>query len=791
MLFRAIGGIRHHRQLRRLVTGLGLGLLAVAAISERVPSAAQSDRIADACGGPNPYFAISLFLHEEMDGGRPAIPTARPTARPTMRPGRPNEARAPEVAGQALDRADHPSALAYPGPSDPAILAFHDTANDSAAERLKLATQGQVGTVYGLAYDWRRGQVYAGAYHKRMTSFGSGGPGGIYQVDVNGGGVRRWAQLAAGANTHAFTADNDAGAAAWVGKVGLGDLEISEDGSELWAVNLFDRRIYRLQVPSGTILGSFAHGAAAEPWAANARPFGLGTRGDWLYHGVVDSRQDAALPGSLVAAVYRSQPDGSQMSEVLRLDLGYRREAPGGTPQLPWVPWDDTPVEGRKLDGQAMLADIEFRPSGEPILGFRDRQGDMATFGIGFGDILPTRAQADGAGHLWVAVTQPERYDDELKHFESSWGGLAAFPGLDAVISNALAPLAFNTGGAVWFDNASGQIRGPNDGKETLYLPSLLGTFAKASGLGDVEALCVLAPRPTATALQTTATSTASETATASQTPSATATRLPTDTPTATQGPPTPTPTASPSPTAVPTRTSTASPTASASPTRRPSRRIYLPLAERSCAKLRPPVDVALVIDMSTSMLRPARDGRPKLEAALAAASRFGELLSLRSGRPGSAAPARDRVAIAGFNASAWVETPLTDDRGVVNAALARLPARIAEYTRLDLALGIGRDALLPVSPSRSAVLILLTDGLPNRVPPAEDGSVETTILRMAQTAKRAGIGIWTVGLGEPSDINAALLEGIASRPANYRYAPDASALADIYGQIARGLGCE
>ena len=57
---------------------------------------------------------------------------------------------------------------------------------------------------------------------------------------------------------------------------------------------------------------------------------------------------------------------------------------------------------------------------------------------------------------------------------------------------------------------------------------------------------------------------------------------------------------------------------------------------------------------------------------------------------------------------------------------------------------------------SNTPVVILLTDGLPNQVPYAEDGTVETTILRYAVAAKAAGVVMYTIGVGVPNspDIN-------------------------------------
>ncbi len=519
----------------------------------------------------------------------------------------------------------------------------------------------------------------------------------------------------------------------------LGDIEVDEAGSTLFVMNLFDRRIWRLSLPDGRVLGSFDHGAAGEPWAENARPFGLGFKDGWLYHGLVDSRQLPALPGSLTAYVYRSRPDGSQMEQVLALDLDYSRP-------FPWRAWPPIPPRsfdgggGNFVDAEPMLTDIEFRPDGALLLGFRSRLGDAATGNAADGDLLPTRA---GAGNTWIAITEPEHYVDRIIHDESSWGTLARFPKLvDQVVSSAIDPWTAWSGGALWYENETGLfVR-----RETLYVGAPRTSpisFGKTAGLGDIEAIC------------------------------------PPNVPTAT-----PTHTASPSPTATPSPTITRTPTLT--PTPRP---IYIPvLVSEACEDRFLRADVVLVIDVSTSMQRTTRTGRQKLAAVQAAARIFTERMDFVPTANGKL----DQVAIVGFNDVAWIQQPLSSDRAAVEAAIAALPDWLQEGTRLDLALSTGQRAI--ESPQRRAdntpVMVFLTDGLPNRVPPAEDGRMETTVLRLADAAKAAGIRVYTVGVGQAGDFNAELLRTVASQPDMFYQTTDAEELARIYSEIAFTITC-
>ena len=143
---------------------------------------------------------------------------------------------------------------------------------------------------------------------------------------------------------------------------------------------------------------------------------------------------------------------------------------------------------------------------------------------------------------------------------------------------------------------------------------------------------------------------------------------------------------------------------------------------------------------------------------------------------------------------TAWTQQPLTNDAPAILAALERLLARIAEGTRLDLALeeavrnaeGPGRRG------DNQPIAILLTDGLPNRVPtPAPAGSQADTVVRVAAQARSRGLRLFTGGLGEPDDVLRPLLEACASEPSMYYYAPDGEDLVAIYRAIAgRIVGC-
>ncbi len=273
-----------------------------------------------------------------------------------------------------------------------------------------------------------------------------------------------------------------------------------------------------------------------------------------------------------------------------------------------------------------------------------------------------------------------------------------------------------------------------------------------------------------------------------SATPTPTDLFLATDTPI-----PTDTPTQTPPPPPSPTTTRTPRPTP-----------IYLPLAQRShCLPVPRLLEVSLVVDLSTSMLRPSEGGGRKVDGVVEAVEAFvDEMLGDRPGSGAGGAPpdaTAARVGLVGFHHEAVELAPLSADGAALRAAAAGLPGRLAEGTRLDLALRAGaRQVTEQGRPGAQRVLILITDGLPNQVPtPAPAGSQEDAVLREALSARDAGVLLVTVGLGRPEAadpldrINAQLLAAIAGDPARYHQTPDARRLAAIYRQIAGSLrGC-
>ncbi len=248
-----------------------------------------------------------------------------------------------------------------------------------------------------------------------------------------------------------------------------------------------------------------------------------------------------------------------------------------------------------------------------------------------------------------------------------------------------------------------------------------------------------------------------------------------TATPTATL---TPTATFTPSMTPTLTDTPTSTPTSTPSPTPVPGP-LYLPIVRRDapppptalptpvptvCRPTEVPVDVALLIDSSSSM-----EGE-KLAAAKLAARAFVSELRLPT----------DNAAVISFDSSARVDQPLTSDRATLERAIDALRTRTG--TRIDLGLWSTLEAIVDRGRADAdPVIVLLTDGLPQ-------GGSEGATLIAADFARDVRVDIWAIGLGP--DVSEEVLRAIAGGPDRVRLAPSPDELVEVYGRIAREIPC-
>jgi Mg-chelatase subunit ChlD len=194
------------------------------------------------------------------------------------------------------------------------------------------------------------------------------------------------------------------------------------------------------------------------------------------------------------------------------------------------------------------------------------------------------------------------------------------------------------------------------------------------------------------------------------------------------------------------------------------------------------PVDVILALDRSGSMASDAKDPPQPLTLAKQAAADFVSRMTVQ-----------DQVGYVSFatEASSPIDQELSSDRERVRDAILRTTIRTngVQYTNIGdaLAKAYAEFQTQRRNPDAKGVLILLTDGAPTYPKdPNNPKFPEQYARQVADTLKRSGVEIYTIGLGD--EINQDLLLDLASSPQQYYSAATGADLSQIYRTIASAV---
>ncbi len=380
------------------------------------------------------------------------------------------------------------------------------------------ASAAQVGSLYGLAYHRSSQQLFAGATASATTSLPPDGLGAIYSIDYSTDPetVTLFIDLAAAMLSEHSISDYSGTITdppplldPKIGKVGLGDIELSKDEQTLWAINVADSYRELVELPLGA--GGTAPAASAILRHAipldqgdcvndgDIRPWGLGfnhsdATDDNVYVGVVCSAESTATAANLKAYVYTFNPTTDTFTQVLNVPLTYLHRDFNSNAFVPWGFMSRSP--------EPMVADIEF-DQGDMVIGIRSRSGDFKHEDVtASGDILrackvgatwtiENNGSCGGRTTLGANNTQGigggEYYfadDSAAFRGESALGGLASRPGFPEIIASTKDGHYAFFNGFSWFTA---------DGAKTRQYDVISGhgdVYGKTNGLGDVEILC-------------------------------------------------------------------------------------------------------------------------------------------------------------------------------------------------------------------------------------------------------------------------------------------------------------
>lgn len=321
----------------------------------------------------------------------------------------------------------------YGGGTDTAdvLVSFAYSASGTSPAPTSAAIGSEVGSTWGLAYERTQQKLFSAAFLKRHMGLGSQGLGGIYVTDFSGGSpsASDFIDLSTLGVSVGTVASNSARGLSGltvpntdetvfddIGKIGLGDMDISDDGSTLWVVSLNDRKLVKIDIsgyladnldlPDSDDVSTFTiperpSGCIDDEY----RPFGLKLYQDRVYVGAVCSDETHTFANhestaNLYAYVVTFDPSSNtwDSGSVVDFPLDYTK-GPANIDNSPkceqWYPWSDDFyneffVQPADPDffcrTQPILSDIEFDAGGDMILGFIDRAGHQ----IGHANYEPT-----------------------------------------------------------------------------------------------------------------------------------------------------------------------------------------------------------------------------------------------------------------------------------------------------------------------------------------------------------------------------------------------------------------
>ncbi len=418
-----------------------------------------------------------------------------------------------------------------------------------------LATHAEVGATYGTAYSPQTNTIYVSAFIKRHSGLGPHGTGAIYKIDPLGITPPSlfvdlnalFGANTAGVNPHPFTpastcpsGSGSSNFACWfndvatwdaVGRQGLGDLDISEDGAYLYVMNMTNKTVYRIPTTAPTAANITTYPfpttlpGVTIPCGSpiQVRPMGLGVRGGRVFAGAICTEEVSTPAGGNWGGdkiyIYALDPLSGIWTHVLE---GSIQQANTTLRCLQWpATYQNTYADGANM----ILSDIDFDNSGQMIIGIRDISSDRfgneagkpivgntdIVFYAGTGDILKACYNAStgrydleqngicggvtstgGATGQGLPMTLPTAR--EFYHGDSAWaninvpeislGGLANEPGTNCVYATAYDLTNVYQQGIMGLNNVTGARTSSHILMENTYH---VGLFGKTNGFGDLE----------------------------------------------------------------------------------------------------------------------------------------------------------------------------------------------------------------------------------------------------------------------------------------------------------------
>lgn len=423
---------------------------------------------------------------------------------------------------------------------------------------IQIASALEVGTVWGKAYNATNKKLYVSAFLRRHAPMSPHGLGAIYEIDVSDttsdatiGTPTLWMDLNStahlGAGATLFPSETDANRElnspfapsydVWafdkVARQGIGGLELSDDYSTMYAMDLTNRQLLEIDVATQSVTQYAIPNPGCIDASAEVRPFGVDYLDDNVYVGVTcDEPGDADTR----PFVMRLNPDGSFSNVIASGSIKGRR----------WTkPWEDDPMAGgcnasNRNDYVPVVTNMELDENGNMLIGVMGINGwryssdnyapDPETDPglrcsnlIGEHPVQGFVVHATPNGSNWDVAADEE--DDDGRPYEHRyapgqfvhWGdegnshtyqggmSMTSCSGTEVAIVNLMDPMNHESGGTRWMRTSDAQQEAHelSDGVVTdadiivaerstleLYEGNNTGdNWEKSAGMGDIEYL--------------------------------------------------------------------------------------------------------------------------------------------------------------------------------------------------------------------------------------------------------------------------------------------------------------
>ena len=317
------------------------------------------------------------------------------------------------------------------GDNDNLYVFPYDLSGTGGSRRTK---NQYTGSVFGLAWQRESRTLLMAAYLKRHAGFGPGGIGAIYQtqIDIDGNPSNPSLLLdvkALGIDVgsdprknplpdDATEPNTDEGVFANVGKMGIGGIELADNGRDLYIVNMKENKLQRINV-GNPLKSSFSSADVTGSWVipdpnisgTQWHPMALKGHEGKMYVGGIATKETSSAPRSsdqdgMNAIVYELDIKSASpvFKEVMRFPISHRRGFTNTDYRYAdrnnfWSAWQNSgdislggPLRADLLGSllgsnatgvyypQPMFSSIEFDVDGSMVLALRDRFGDQGGY---------------------------------------------------------------------------------------------------------------------------------------------------------------------------------------------------------------------------------------------------------------------------------------------------------------------------------------------------------------------------------------------------------------------------